>query len=109
VAELADQTLWHVGRTVSLSWAEFPDQPDVAAVFHSGNGQTFAVDAFGREMLRLLESGPMTQFELFTALVKTSLLTPDQEGRQQLSNAMRQLHASAIISRHWPSDDPTAA
>jgi PqqD family protein of HPr-rel-A system len=87
----------------------FPDQPDVATVFHSGNGQTFAVDPFGREMLRLLESRPMTQAQLLTALVEKDLLTSDQEGRQRLSNAMRQLHASAIINRHWPSDAPTAS
>lgn len=106
---MSHEPLWHVGRNIDLSWTHFPGDGNIVAAFHSGNGQTFALDAFGQAILKLLELGPMTQSQLFSALVEKSLLPADQQGRQRLAQAVRQFHLNAIISRCWHSADRIAS
>lgn len=103
------ESQWHIGRDIGLSWTRFPNDSNVVAAFHSGNGQTFALDTFGQAILKRLELGPMTESELFSALVEKSVLPPNQEARQRLSQALRQFHLNAIISRCWPNVDGIAS
>lgn len=102
---MVDEPLWHIGRTASLRWAKSSCGSGTATVFHAGNGQTFAVNPLGLALLQALERNPLTQAGLFDALIERSLLPRSPEGARQLSQALRQLHSSAIINRAW-QDDP---
>lgn len=106
---MVNEAFWHIGKTASLSWGKLPGLPEVATVFHSGNGQTFAVDPLGCALLKTLENGPMTQSRILDELAAQSVLPPNQEGHRQLSQALRQLHTSAIINRTWQDDERSAA
>lgn len=95
-----DQPRWGLSRSSRLCWALFPDSPGV--VYHSGSGQTFALDELGRAVLELLQESARSQFELHRGLFSRGLLSRSDADARRLFGVLKTLHAAALIDRQWP-------
>lgn len=91
---------WGISRSAHLSWATYPGAPSL--IFHSGSGQTVALDDLGEAVLSSLQHQPLSQFELHQALFKQKLLSKSEDDARRLFDVLRVLHDAALIDRQWP-------
>jgi len=91
---------WGLSRATCLSWSRHPGLNSL--VFHSGSGQTVALDELGEAVLSFLENKPKTQFEIHQALHAEGLLAKNSDEARRLSLVLKLLYDSALIDRQWP-------
>ncbi len=95
-----DTFLWGISHSTRLNWARHEGEPSL--VFHSGSGQTVALDPLGEAVLSALQDTPQTQFELHQKLFEQALLTRSEQDARRLFGVLRALFDAALIDRQWP-------